>query len=79
MITALLLAVTPSPTGTAVPEVDADLVTPGLRGFLVLFFFAVAVYFLGRSMARRVRRVNQRAREDEAERDEAQRGEDPRD
>ena len=65
MITSFLLAtVTPSATGT--PKVDADLVTPGLKGFLILFVLAVAVYFLGRSMARRVRRVNQRAR-DEAE------------
>ncbi|ABS06027.1 hypothetical protein Krad_4568 (plasmid) [Kineococcus radiotolerans SRS30216 = ATCC BAA-149] len=41
---------------------DADLVTPGLWGFLTLFLSAVAVYFLGRSMARRVQRVNHRAR-----------------
>jgi Na+-transporting methylmalonyl-CoA/oxaloacetate decarboxylase gamma subunit len=48
--------------------VDADLVTPGLWGFLLLFFLALAVYLLGRSMARRVRGVNQRARlEAEAE------------
>ncbi|GAA0294413.1 hypothetical protein [Kineococcus aurantiacus] len=59
---------TPSPTtsstatststaGTTTPDVDADLVTPGLRGFVVLFVLAVAVYFLGRSMARRIQRV----------------------
>jgi len=59
---ALLLAATPSPTTTTTPKVDADLVTPGLWGFVLLFFLALAVYFLGRSMARRVRRVNQRAR-----------------
>jgi hypothetical protein len=55
----------PSPhadTPTTTPEVDADLVTPGLWGFLTLFLSAVAVYFLGRSMARRVQRVNHRAR-----------------
>jgi hypothetical protein len=70
VITALVLAATPTPstTSTAPAVLDADLVTPGLWGFLLLFFLAVAVYFLGRSMARRVRGVNQRARlEEEAE------------
>ena len=68
MITALLMAATPTPTSTAAAEVDSDLVTPGVWGFLLLFFLALAVYFLGRSMARRVRGVNQRARlEEEAE------------
>jgi len=62
VIGALLRLSTPSPTTTATPKVDADLVTPGLWGFVLLFFLALAVYFLGRSMARRVRRVNQRAR-----------------
>lgn len=62
MIGAVLRLATPSPTTTATPKVDADLVTPGLWGFVLLFFLALAVYFLGRSMARRVRRVNQRAR-----------------
>ncbi|WP_432561118.1 hypothetical protein [Kineococcus sp. SYSU DK003] len=60
MITAFLLAATPSPTAT--PEVDADLVTPGLAGFVVLFLSAIAVYFLARSMARRIQKVNHRAR-----------------
>jgi hypothetical protein len=56
----------PSPQpGTSSP-VDADLVTPGLWGFATLFASAVAVYFLGRSMARRVQRVNQRARLEQA-------------
>ena len=59
---ALLLVATPTPTTSSTPKVDADLVTPGLWGFVLLFFLALAVYFLGRSMARRVRRVNQRAR-----------------
>jgi hypothetical protein len=68
VITALLVAATPSPTPTTTRTVDADLVNPGLWGFLALFFLALAVYLLGRSMARRVRAVNQRARlEEEAE------------
>lgn len=50
----------PAPAGQS--EVDADLVTPGLWGFATLFFFAVAVFLLGRSMARRVQRVDHRAR-----------------
>ncbi|PRY15211.1 hypothetical protein [Kineococcus rhizosphaerae] len=61
MITSFLLA-TVTPSATATPKVDADLVTPGLKGFLILFVLAVAVYFLGRSMARRIRRVNLEAR-----------------
>ena len=78
MITGLVLAATPSPTGTGGGQtpLDADLVTPGLWGFLLLFFLAIAVYFLGRSMARRVRGVNQRARleqEAQAEREAAER------
>jgi hypothetical protein len=68
VITALLVAATPSPTSTTTKTVDPNLVNPGLWGFLALFFLALAVYLLGRSMARRVRAVNQRARlEEEAE------------
>lgn len=52
----------PLPDPSTPSQVDADLVTPGLYGFLTLFLSAVAVYFLCRSMARRVQRVNQRAR-----------------
>lgn len=67
-VTALVLAVTPTPSpSTTTPAVDADLVTPGLWGFLTLFVLAVAVYFLGRSMARRVQRMNQRVRLEEQE------------
>lgn len=47
---------------TPLPKVDADLVTPGLLGFFTLFLSALAVFFLARSMARRVQRVNHRAR-----------------
>ncbi|NAZ87226.1 hypothetical protein [Kineococcus indalonis] len=65
------LAATPTPTtssGTQQPSVDADLVTPGLGGFLALFGLALALYLLGRSMARRVQRVNHRARVEAEER-----------
>jgi len=68
VVTALLLATTPAPSPTTTtPAVDADLVTPGLWGFVTLFVLAVGVYFLARSMARRVQRVNQRARLEEQE------------
>lgn len=76
MNAALWLAATPTPTGSgtasATPKVDADLVTPGLWGFVALFVLAVAVYFLGRSMARRIQRVNNRARLEAEERAAAQ-------
>ncbi|MEZ0490926.1 hypothetical protein AB2L28_01580 [Kineococcus sp. TBRC 1896] len=72
MTTALVLAATPTPSGTGTPKVDADLVTPGLWGFVALFVLAVAVYFLGRSMARRIQRVNHRARLEQEERAAAQ-------
>ncbi|MCI2238370.1 hypothetical protein MO973_17965 [Paenibacillus sp. TRM 82003] len=55
----------PVPTESTV---DADLVTPGLGGFISFFLLAVAVYFIGRGMARRVQRVNQRARLEAEER-----------
>ncbi|WP_432515186.1 hypothetical protein [Kineococcus sp. SYSU DK001] len=75
-MTSALGLTTPSPSATstatstapATPKVDADLVTPGLWGFVLLFVLAVAVYFLGRSMARRIQRVNHRARAEAEER-----------
>ncbi|MFB9375656.1 hypothetical protein ACFFKU_17940 [Kineococcus gynurae] len=56
-----LVAATSTPVPTRQETPPADLVSPGIGGFLALFLLALAVYFLGRSMARRVRRVNQRA------------------
>lgn len=56
------LSASPLPVPTAQSQVDADLVTPGLWGFATLFLSAVAVFFLARSMARRVQRVEYRAR-----------------
>lgn len=46
---------------------DPDNVTPGTVGFIATFLLAVAVFFLIRDMARRVRRV--RYREQIAEQD----------
>lgn len=50
-------------TPTPVPEYtgDADLVTPGVIGFLVTFFIALATVLLIIDMNRRVRRVRYRA------------------
>ncbi|GAA4970802.1 hypothetical protein GCM10023225_10920 [Kineococcus glutinatus] len=58
----LLLAASPIPSPTPVPTSPPDeLVTPGVPGFLMLFFLGVAVIVLATSMVRRVRRVNYRA------------------
>jgi hypothetical protein len=50
---------TPSPSPTS--GVDADLVTPGVWGFLVTFLLVVAVVLLIIDMTRRIRRVTHRA------------------
>lgn len=65
--TTFVLASTPLPSphpssSGSTPDVDADLVTPGLYGFVTLFLSALAVFFLARSMARRVQRMTYRAR-----------------
>jgi hypothetical protein len=48
---------TPSPTS----GVDADLVTPGVWGFVITFGLVVVVVLLILDMVRRIRRVNYRA------------------
>ncbi len=55
----LAAAVTATPTPTA--EVDPDLVTPGVWGFAIIVFIAVAVIFLIWDMLRRIRRGRVRA------------------
>ncbi len=50
---------TPSPVPTS--GVDADLVTPGVWGFVVTFLLVVVVVLLIIDMTRRIRRVNYRA------------------
>lgn len=50
---------TPSPVPTS--GVDADLVTPGVWGFVVTFLMIVAVVLLIIDMTRRIRRVTYRA------------------
>lgn len=42
-------------------EVDPNSVTPGVVGFVITFFVAIAVLFLIVDMSRRVRRVRYRA------------------
>ncbi|WP_432546786.1 hypothetical protein [Kineococcus sp. SYSU DK004] len=66
---AALVAASPSPSPSdPAATLDPDLVTPGLWGFASLFVLALAVYLIGRGMARRVQRVNQRARVEAEER-----------
>ncbi|MGO4593315.1 hypothetical protein AB4Z18_05780 [Leifsonia sp. 2TAF2] len=53
------LAATPAPTPSGAPSDDS--VTPGVLGFVVTFFLAVAVVLLVLDMVRRIRRVRYRA------------------
>ena len=56
MLATLLLAATPSPTPT--PKIpNADLVTPGVWGFVITLLIAVATILLIWDMMRRVRRA----------------------
>jgi hypothetical protein len=55
---------TPSPVPTS--GVDADLVTPGVWGFVITFLLVVAVIVLIIDMTRRIRRVTHRAQVREA-------------
>ena len=54
----LSAATTPTPTPS---EVDPDIVTPGVVGFLVTAFVAIAVILLVWDMMRRIRRGRVRA------------------
>lgn len=61
---AIMWLATPEPTpGPTLPayEGDPNLVTPGVVGFAVTFFIAVATVLLIIDMTRRVRRVRYRA------------------
>jgi hypothetical protein len=53
------LAATPSPAPSGAPDDDA--VTPGVLGFAVTFFIAIAAVLLVLDMVRRIRRVRYRA------------------
>jgi hypothetical protein len=55
---------TPSPVPTS--GVDAELVTPGVWGFVVTFLLVVVVVLLIIDMTRRIRRVTHRAQVQEA-------------
>ena len=54
-------------TGDLIPaiEVDPNSVTPGVVGFLITLFVALAVLLLIADMSRRVRRVRYRALDNE--------------
>ncbi|WP_263118045.1 hypothetical protein [Cellulomonas sp. RIT-PI-Y] len=55
----------PSPSVQEIPP--ADQTSPGLIGFLVTFGVAIAVMLLGYSLVRKLRRVERRGRQLEAE------------
>ncbi len=61
----LLLAATPSPS----PSVNADLITPGVVGFLAILFVAAATVLLITDMNRRIRRTRYRGELRERERE----------
>ncbi|MBT1002393.1 hypothetical protein KIH31_07235 [Paenarthrobacter sp. DKR-5] len=56
-----LAAATPSPAPSLRPGLTDDQVSPGFLGFIVIFFLALAVVFLIRSMSKRIRRVRYQA------------------
>lgn len=42
-------------------QIDADKISPGVGGFLVIALLAIALFFLGLDMVRRLRRAKYRA------------------
>ena len=56
----------PEPSPVPTSGVDADLVTPGVWGFVITFLLVVAVVLLIIDMTRRIRRVTHRAQVKEA-------------
>lgn len=54
-----LITATPSPAPS--PNINADLVTPGVWGFVITALIMVAAILLIIDMVRRMRRVNYRA------------------
>jgi len=61
MITLLAWLADGTPTPSPSPALNEDLVTPGIVGFVVTFFIAVATVLLVIDMTRRIRRVRYRA------------------
>lgn len=55
-------------------ELNTDLVTPGVLGFLVIFVIALALYFLMRNMTGKLSRVRGEQEEDLASRREQKAG-----
>lgn len=76
MLATVLLAVTPSPTPS--PKIpNADLVTPGVWGFVITLMIALVTILLIWDMMRRVRRARYRAEVNaKLDAEEAQRGTD---
>lgn len=60
-LAAIVSAATTTPAPTPTSEVDPDLVTPGVAGFLITALVALAVIFLVWDMMRRIRRGRVRA------------------
>ena len=58
MTASLLLAAAPSPSPS--PSFNADVVTPGPIGFVVIFLLALVTVLLIVDMVRRIRRVRYR-------------------
>lgn len=63
MLALILLAMSPDPTAppSLAPEIDEDMVTPGVVGFAVFAVIAIVVVLLVLDMVRRTRRVRYRS------------------
>ena len=61
MLWQLFTAATATPSPAPSPNVNADLVTPGVWGFVITAVIMVVVILLIIDMVRRMRRVNYRA------------------
>ncbi len=62
MISALLVAATPSPSPSPLPQADPSLGSPGFIGFVFTFVLALVVIGLALLMSRELRKVNRNAR-----------------
>lgn len=76
MTPALLLAATPSPAPSPLPQADPSLGSPGFIGFVFTFVLALVVIGLALLMSRELRKVNRNARLAAAEEAAGRRGAD---